>query len=905
MEEEINDIIDNDIVQKYIDIASIKFSKKARYTVKNVSVNIEKLFNIIKLSNDIPVIRRLNTLKDLRDFNYKHYRKFIFNDANQLKSLKFNIQVVVESGGIYSNIFINENGRVLIVLELLSGMSEIKNIAWDALNKLKEYIDITPDTYIELETGDFEMNIFPVDNIENLVENEIKGEFKVKSNNEYTSLVYRGNTVIIRIPSDDSMYNMHVTQIQNVKDIPDIVEKLYNDIAQGLPNKYITQSRIEIKSNKKNSKNCQDGNKFAIYNPNTIKPIYTLPYQSKQIYCFDDAKQYPGYSVTGTPCCYNKEQRLLQKFKQFHPGDKYMPSNIIVKVNGVDKFVFKKKETSKYYYFESNKPNQVTDIDALNYIDRIIGNTDKTKTIFTQASPIETLISGVASNKCKKKPVNGECTGKSKLGYDKHGDLCCFETVPLYFNVCPKLDEFKVVAKSNKVPISNELVPIQGELQGVFKPEYGNFYTLGVEDDKSNFLNCIVASDCKSFVNASNLRIMMVKFLEDNYLSFEGLNKGKLYQKYKRINVFKGVILDEKTPLVIEDNIELLTNVIGKNIIVLESESRRMRCYRMNKNINVYIVIVYRDNVYTLLVDANIKESGDKRSVVKIGTIFESSNPAIQSLLVRRKKSCKVKSITPTLYSWKPGYTHGYWMKSLNVIGQLFNANFKTNLLITQNGMLVPIIETNFIPGVKILTRISVSNLHDLNSTIDFYKGTDIILKGVTLDNKGDVNAVLTDTGALIPVKPSKKETDLPVLPYKYYYNIDSIILGKNTDSPQTLLSKSIEEYHSQKFYIKTGIYHNMFGDGSDSKIKEIILEKQKSRKRKVGELVEVLRKLYTGEIVNDVDHEFILKSIATDLTNDVKLDFINGKFNSYSELIIRETEAIVSSFGELEQIYS
>lgn len=96
-----------------------------------------------------------------------------------------------------------------------------------------------------------------------------------------------------------------------------------------------------------------------------------------------------------------------------------------------------------------------------------------------------------------------------------------------------------------------------------------------------------------------------------------------------------------------------------------------------------------------------------------------------------------------------------------------------------------------------------------------------------------------------------------------------------------------------------------MFGDGSDSKIKEIILEKQKSRKRKVGELVEVLRKLYTGEIVNDVDHEFILKSIATDLTNDVKLDFINGKFNSYSELIIRETEAIVSSFGELEQIYS
>ena len=102
MEEEINDIIDNDIVQKYIDIASIKFSKKARYTVKNVSVNIEKLFNIIKLSNDIPVIRRLNTLKVLRDFNYKHYRKFIFNDANQLKSLKFNIQVVVESGGIYS-----------------------------------------------------------------------------------------------------------------------------------------------------------------------------------------------------------------------------------------------------------------------------------------------------------------------------------------------------------------------------------------------------------------------------------------------------------------------------------------------------------------------------------------------------------------------------------------------------------------------------------------------------------------------------------------------------------------------------------------------------------------------------------------------------------------------------------
>ena len=389
----------------------------------------------------------------------------------------------------------------------------------------------------------------------------------------------------------------------------------------------------------------------------------------------------------------------------------------------------------------------------------------------------------------------------------------------------------------------------------------------------------------------------------DNELRF--VDTGDMLPPFLSYWKHEHLVIKNGKGTVIEDNIELLTNVIGKNIIVLESESRRMRCYRMNKNINVYIVIVYRDNVYTLLVDANIKESGDKRSVVKIGTIFESSNPAIQSLLVRRKKSCKVKSITPTLYSWKPGYTHGYWMKSLNVIGQLFNANFKTNLLITQNGMLVPIIETNFIPGVKILTRISVSNLHDLNSTIDFYKGTDIILKGVALDNKGDVNAVLTDTGALIPVKPSKKETDLPVLPYKYYYNIDSIILGKNTDSPQTLLSKSIEEYHSQKFYIKTGIYHNMFGDGSDSKIKEIILEKQKSRKRKVGELVEVLRKLYTGEIVNDVDHEFILKSIATDLTNDVKLDFINGKFNSYSELIIRETEAIVSSFGELEQIYS
>jgi hypothetical protein len=370
---------------------------------------------------------------------------------------------------------------------------------------------------------------------------------------------------------------------------------------------------------------------------------------------------------------------------------------------------------------------------------------------------------------------------------------------------------------------------------------------------------------------------------------FQTLNNGKIKEKYKDISVYLAVINDEYYDIPYEDIRELLALVTMSNIIVIESNKKmnntRIECIDINKEYKTFTIVLSQDLVCDLVLNKQIM----KHTPQSIQKFLEKFNEKCTKKLPI-VPGCKMQGITLDLIG----------EQGVQVAGQIESGYFKTTHIFTDNFDIIPIKERPFITGLPSMNIEDIkrdSRLKNLDETIDGYKavgdGNFIKVVGLVLGDGEDVESVMTNAGVHIPVSPSKVgNSRLPILGYKFYYDIDShindFINSKYTVSEAELYyiryNRSIDRIHKAKVDLYRSLSEQEFKE-----IKAIVIDTNLPRSAKVDAITRILQR-------HSNEEKIILDYISTFLTNDTQFKFIKGLFMIESPIMkLKDNEELVS----------
>lgn len=506
-------------------------------------------------------------------------------------------------------------------------------------------------------------------------------------------------------------------------------------------------------------------------------------------------------------------------------------------------------------------------------------------------------------------------------------------------------------------------------LNEIIQPKHkGTFLRWGVNQNQLSFFNCIleaIENKIGNVVinNTTELKRYLINYLQENQGVFDKLNGGTISLKYSKIDDYINEI--EHHLINWKDIIDLISRALKCNILILdipyiETESTKTFDYNNIKLVcnllisidksKPFIILIKKQQAFEIIIyntdvkwnkssesiEISKKKEKELKSKSTITFIF-NYNPddnaetnIINFLLDYYTSTCVKENEYPENFSYDELYNYDEIIKSLNktshkIYFQLVNSFNKVNLLVTKRGFIIPIKETgiiNGIPRVSFEEYIKKGKSRQLLLDINLYENTlteinkylsiPIKLLGVTtISNK--INGVMTNFGQIIPLKTiniDEMTSNLPLLPIKYYYDVDLFLSNKETfENSEIEWNKKIELLKDKIYQVKKYLGEKISSDdNSKTLLIKIIKNPSISRSEKINDIFNYLKNKI--EIFEDIEApllDFILKHIANEMINDnienlLLNNLVTSDVFNPDEIIKRNNESIWLNIDDIRK---
>jgi hypothetical protein len=356
------------------------------------------------------------------------------------------------------------------------------------------------------------------------------------------------------------------------------------------------------------------------------------------------------------------------------------------------------------------------------------------------------------------------------------------------------------------------------------------------------------------------------------------------------------------------------------------------------KNDKPVILLLKRKNMFEIIIKLIKKDK--KNEIIRE---FEVGNPIIEFLVDYYKASCVRENKYPENYPYIPLYSSDVIIKKLKesptelgvIKYQIKNSFNKINMLLTNKGILIPILETGIIENTienggfhvfsysnLIEQQLNANKPDTLRTLNDYIKSIQKLNKilgtphiqilGVMNSPDARIGGLLTNFGYPIPYKKVQGEETLGIkqLEFKYYLDIDNQLDKENEDNtPLELYIKNDNELHAKLFTIKKIVGEELSllkNQPFKKQIEDIIVDTTHEKGFKVKEIANIISKL-RGLKQEDIEDITLFKVIANEILNDNKEKLIlnniitSDKFNR-RDIIVRDVESVLLNINDIRQ---
>lgn len=928
--------------------------------VKGIFVNIQKIFNTLQLSNDIPLIGMINTEKVAlvkifdgikKVIKSKELKSWVLNDKSELSIKKYGLMMKLflelPNESMYSTVYIMHNGDINIKLSMKYPYS-LDTIKSKIRTRLSALVD-SFDSNIYSDNRRIRMNQFSPESITAsiTIDQELSRKilsrllktrginkmFSIKSNVSDTILAFTEapNHNIINVKENPYKQNSSILTIFNKSNINSLLDTAYiilsiylmkaNETTTALDSERVLKGELHIKELRKHgveihSKKCQKDKQPQInLNIQALEDSYLLNYNGNEYRCPTEQYKYPGFTRENMVCCFKKNQKNKEVFiKNTNPTSLDIitrPSNYLIGItedgHKFATFAINNLSTNELSYISpySGELKPITSEKVIAQINEYEKGARKTdETIWLKKVPFSSLLVTPSKSKCNHAPDNtitfitDRCDPKFKFNYNNLGIPCCFKdtrkVLVKYSNV-DKIEVTRHIIKSNKILDNDRL----GELPDIISTTFNKilqtecmYYRIGVVQGGNAFLNCIVTGSQSIIKSNIELKKLMISHMVKNPFQYAS----------ELIDFVKDPYSNYNWNILNKYIIHLLETILDINIIIIDNtnEIPRLSCTNSKyKMTNRFIIIIKYNEVYELIVSDCDKE---------VRYNYSSFNIIVSFLLKYTEKSCLKINIFPENYTFDSLLNWNELPDNI-IHSQILDEFYMVTMVMTNDNVLIPIQETIVIQDIEIIhykQLLKWENLKTANELKEAYSrmNLDLSIRGVTVKN-GLITSVLTNTGMLIPVKPSEYKSEFTKLPYNYYSDISGASTSET--SPAIIYSKRTRALKDSIEIVKSDLARIFTYNKFDKRenIIEIITKPRVSRMDKFHRIYKILSDLNKNESrMNSVLFNFILGSIVNEMLNDpVKNNLLNGivqmSFYNQDEIIDREYETVIHNSEE------
>lgn len=499
------------------------------------------------------------------------------------------------------------------------------------------------------------------------------------------------------------------------------------------------------------------------------------------------------------------------------------------------------------------------------------------------------------------------------------------------------------------------------------KDKFNKFYRIGVTQNKSSFFNSLVVANQSKVINTTQLRNMITAYLNENKNVFRTLNTGALVDKYKSVNNFIEKITNVDKPVAWEETIDLLSRLLDINIVILDipvytetdftskildESMTRILCpkYVTYDLYKPFVILIKRERNYEPLV--YLTKSGNKTQVISSFSL-DSGKDVIDKVIKFITKyisaSCIKENVYPENYYFTPLLKMNILVELLKdtrhkIIAQTINQRMKSDYLLTQTGILLPIENDSVIEDLE---QISMSKYIESDKLLDFYEygsGIKEINKILTktgykkigilgIDLQEDyITAIFTNYGKFVPIKQTLYNDNqidlknLTVLDFKYYPEIEQVLSEDKhhvETNNQIIYTEMITKWRRtildiKKYFGKKFIYEKYQSDKQN--IIDVSKNTSISKLDKIDIVSSILKRVIREEsenknkiIFQDLDKDFVdfvIKHISNEIIQDnVNFSLLNNvikdDFFDKDEIIVRNDENLLFNIDDLKNLFN
>jgi hypothetical protein len=598
----------------------------------------------------------------------------------------------------------------------------------------------------------------------------------------------------------------------------------------------------------------------------------------------------------------------------------------------------------RYFYLDIR--NELVSITNPNLISRLNEEQDGVDGVWLDSVTLDVLLAKADDSKCVYKPdlskksvedVNAPCKHHKKnqvFGYKTDSYPCCFIKKPVLKG--KEVDLMKAyIYTSDKVLEHKRIGHLPSELDVLLNEETtidGRFYRMGVFQSASSFLTAVLLAN--EFVieslggkldNVNMLRVALSQYLTKNQDVYAELNSGALLLKYK-LSVFNKKLLDTNASTTWNDFLDLMTRVTRCNIIILDIPyiKTQSTIYPDYTRINILCNNVKQDTELDTIVLLKRRKAYEiiiNKTSQNIQYKFGSNERIVRVLRDYQTASCVSEERYPDTFNWSKLYTVDDIVTLLKdtkhqILVQLANVYRKVDYVVTKSKVIIPVKEQSLIKSIAFTS--SLSSMRESGQLLSIKKYTkrienvnQILLEkgrvpieivGVSVDKNNMIDAVMTKFGQFVPLNPSQTKVGNVVLPYKYYEDINQILMN-NTESSneQVVFSNSITKQKEELYKLKQEL-GQLFTETDRKEIMGVVKSPRHTRIEKVSKIKEILKNLRS--LSSDTEEfwygvialEIISDNIDNMLINNVVL---SEDYNA-NAVVVHDAESILSDISDV-----
>jgi len=494
------------------------------------------------------------------------------------------------------------------------------------------------------------------------------------------------------------------------------------------------------------------------------------------------------------------------------------------------------------------------------------------------------------------------------------------------------------------------------------------FLRWGVNQNDFSFLNCIVESISDNselkIDSVYELRRVLVNYIKQHPETLLKLNNGNISLKYGSVDNYVGEINSEIS-IHWTDLIDLVQIVLSCNILIIdipyvetlskikfEYEDMRLVCnFDIHQDrTKPFLFLIKKQNAFEIIVSNSATHWNSEFEKVQIkeketpvinflfkydedqGTLNFSGQgttktPIVNFFLDYYNSSCVKQTRFPDKYPYDELYDAKYVIEMLkdtddNIMYQMRNEFNKINFLVTRRGFIVPVKETGIENNIRVFSftdfilRDKAIDIEKIIQGLDTFNQSPIQPKmkllGITTRNNY-YTGVLTNFGQIVPVKRSEitNNITLPILPTKYYYDVDQYLSGSVVkDNEATKWNSNVNDYKLKIYDIKKQLGENLSKrEDVKNTIQEINKNTDMTRLQKINAIKVILKQINLNANLNAMENnlDFILDNISNEIINDnIENSLLNNLITSDTfnpdEITKRSTESIWLNIGDIQK---